>query len=78
MKKSILLTAWSFLFFHVEYAIGTKPRYAPKYCLRMKFDCKSSEKKGHVRCLFPLPIEGNGLTISEPGMLRKFYLTKFQ
>ena len=37
------------------------PKYAPKYCLRFKFDCTSEEKKGHVCCLFPLPIDGNGL-----------------
>lgn len=61
MNKLILLVFALLVFIQLKSAIGAKPRFAPKYCLRFKFDCSSPEKKGHVCCLFPLPIEGNDL-----------------
>ena len=63
MKKLILILFGAVFFVHTEEVIGAKPKYAPKYCLRFKFDCTSPEKKGHVCCLFPLPIDGNGVEI---------------
>ena len=71
MKKIILVLFGVFLLVHIKEVIGAKPKYAPKYCLRFKFDCTSAEKKGHVCCLFPLPIDGNGVeiktTLPQPG-----------
>jgi len=61
MNKSILVLFTLLVFVQLKCALGVKPRFAPKYCLRFKFDCTSPEKKGHVCCLFPLPIEGNDL-----------------
>ena len=61
MNKSILILFTLLVFVQLKCAFGVKPRFAPKYCLRFKFDCTSPEKKGHVCCLFPLPIEGNDL-----------------
>jgi len=61
MNKLILIVFALLVFIQLKSAIGAKPRFAPKYCLRFKFDCSSPEKKGHVCCLFPLPIEGNDL-----------------
>ena len=49
------------VFVQLKCSFGARPKFAPKYCLRFKFDCKSPEKKGHVCCLFPLPVEGNGV-----------------
>jgi len=61
MNKSVLILFTLLVFVQLKCAFGVKPRFAPKYCLRFKFDCTSPEKKGHVCCLFPLPIEGNDL-----------------
>ena len=61
MRKFILIVLGVLLLIQLENVIGAKPRFAPKYCLRFKFDCTSPEKKNHVCCLFPLPIEGNEL-----------------
>ena len=73
MNKSLLILFTLLVFIQLKSAIGAKPRFAPKYCLRFKFDCTSPEKKGHVCCLFPLPIEGNSLgdqsSIPDTGMM---------
>jgi hypothetical protein len=61
MNRLIPTLLFVFLVVQVQVINGAKPRFAPKYCLRFKFDCTSPEKKGHVCCLFPLPIEGNDL-----------------
>ena len=61
MNRLIPTFLFVFLVVQVQVINGAKPRFAPKYCLRFKFDCTSPEKKGHVCCLFPLPIEGNDL-----------------
>jgi len=61
MNQSVLILFTLLVFIQLKSAIGAKPRFAPKYCLRFKFDCTSPQKKGHVCCLFPLPIEGNSL-----------------
>lgn len=73
MNKSVLILFTLLVFIQLKSAIGAKPRFAPKYCLRFKFDCTSPQKKGHVCCLFPLPIEGNSLgdqsSIPDTGMM---------
>ena len=61
MREYILFILGVLFVIQLEGVIGAKPRFAPKYCLRFKFDCTSPEKKNHVCCLFPLPIEGNEL-----------------
>ena len=48
---------------------GSKRKYAPSYCLRLKFNCASAQKKKHVCCLYPLPIQGNGLITESPESL---------
>ena len=61
MNKSVLILFTLLVFVQLKCTFGARPKFAPKYCLRFKFDCKSPEKKGHVCCLFPLPVEGNGV-----------------
>ena len=39
---------------------GSKRKYAPTYCLRLKFNCASKDKKKHVCCMFPLPVTDTG------------------
>ena len=50
MRKFILIVLGVLLLIQLENVIGAKPRFAPKYCLRFKFDCTSPEKKNHVCC----------------------------
>ena len=59
MKGFVLLVLGVFFMVQMDDVFGAKPRFAPKYCLRFRFDCSSPEKKGHVCCLFPLPLDGN-------------------
>ena len=47
---------------------GAKRKYAPSYCLRLKFNCASAAKKKHVCCLYPLPIESKGLLATSPNV----------
>jgi len=59
MQGFMLFVLGVFFIVQLDDVIGAKPRFAPKYCLRFKFDCSSPQKKGHVCCLFPLPLDGN-------------------
>jgi len=40
----------------ISLACGAKRKYAPSYCLRLKFNCANAEKRRHVCCMFPLPV----------------------
>ena len=66
MRISIFLAIFLvFLLHDKDFADAAKRQFAPAYCVRFKFDCSSPEKKGHVCCLYPLPVDGNGISLSQ-------------
>eukprot|EP00096_Caligus_rogercresseyi_P004317 TRINITY_DN1853_c0_g1_i1.p1 TRINITY_DN1853_c0_g1~~TRINITY_DN1853_c0_g1_i1.p1 ORF type:complete len:215 (-),score=41.42 TRINITY_DN1853_c0_g1_i1:91-735(-) len=34
---------------------GTKRKFAPAYCIRLRFNCQRDSHAGHICCKFPLP-----------------------